>query len=93
MRPGGKVWVFGAAPSGAEASFVPFDVFRYHVRVIGLFALNKTFHEAVALVRGGVISLDPIVSHALPVSEFLGGLALAERDPKRMKVQFDLEAV
>ncbi len=93
VRPGGKLWVFGVAPSGAETSFVPFDVFRYDVSVIGSFALNKTFHEAIALVRGGAVSLDPIVSHALPVSEFASGLALAERDPKRMKVQFDLEAV
>ncbi len=93
VRPGGKLWVFGVAPAGSSASFSPFDVFRFDVRVVGSFALNKTFHEAIALVKGGAVQLGPVVSHALPVSEFAGGLGLAERDPKRMKVQFDLEAV
>lgn len=92
VRPGGKFWVFGVAPSGAVASVSPFEIFRKDLKIIGSFALNKTFHQAIALVQGGALTLGPIVSHALSVHEFAGGLELAERDPRRMKVQFDLEA-
>ena len=91
VKPGGKVWVFGVAATGKAASFMPYDVFRYDLKIIGSFALNKTFHEAIALIQGGAVKLDSLVSHALPLGEFREGLELAERDPKRMKVQFSLE--
>ena len=91
VRPGGKVWVFGVAPDGATATFSPFDVFRKDLKIIGSFALNKTFHEAIALIQGGAIQVEPLVSHALSVQDFQKGLDLAESDPERMKVQFDLE--
>ena len=91
VKPGGKVWVFGVAATGRAASFMPYDVFRYDLKIIGSFALNKTFHEAIALIQGGAVRLDSLVSHALPLGEFREGLELAERDPERMKVQFSLE--
>ena len=92
VRPGGKVWVFGVASGDAKASFSPFDVFRKDLKIIGSFALNKTFHEAIAMVQGGAVQVEPLVSHVLSVKEFQKGLDLAENDAKRMKVQFDLEA-
>ncbi len=92
VRPGGKIWVFGVAPADAKVNFSPFEVFRKDLKIIGSFALNKTFHEAIALVQGGALTLGPIVSHALNVREFVNGLELAERDPRRMKIQFDLSA-
>ena len=91
VRPGGKVWVFGVAPGDAYARFSPFDVFRKDLKIIGSFALNKTFHEAIAMVQGGAVQVEPLVSHVLDVKEFQKGLDLAENDAKRMKVQFDLE--
>ncbi len=90
VKPGGKIWVFGVSAEEARVPFSPYEVFRKDLKVIGSFALNKTFHEAVALVQGGGVELAPLISHTLPLSEFQRGLELAERDPKRMKVQFVL---
>lgn len=87
---GGKLWVFGVAPSEARASYSPYDVFRRDLKIIGSFALNKTFHEAIAMVQGGVVKLGKLVSHSLPITDFETGLDIAERDPKRLKVQFEL---
>lgn len=92
VKPGGKVWVFGVTGADARVPFSPFEVFRKDLKIIGSFALNKTFHEAIALVQGGAVKLAPIISHQLPLAEFQRGLELAERDPKRMKVQFALDA-
>ena len=88
VKPGGKVWVFGVTPAEARVPFSPYEVFRKDLKIIGSFALNKTFHEAISLVRGGALTLAPVVSHTLPIRDFERGLELAERDPKRMKVQF-----
>lgn len=90
-RPGGKLWVFGVAPGDATARFSPFEIFRKDLKVIGSFALNKTFLPAIALIESGALTLEPIVSHALSVREAARGFELAERDPRRMKVQFDLD--
>ena len=88
VKPGGKVWVFGVTAAEARVPFSPYEVFRKDLKIIGSFALNKTFHEAIALVRGGALTLAPLISHTLPIDEFERGLDLAGRDPKRMKVQF-----
>lgn len=91
VKPGGKIWVFGVAAGDARVPFSPFEVFRKDLKVIGSFALNKTFHEAISLVRGGALTLAPLISHTLPIREFERGLGLAERDPERLKIQFAFE--
>lgn len=90
VRPGGKVWVFGVTGADARVPFSPYEVFRKDLKIIGSFALNKTLHEAISLVQGGAVKLAPLISHVLPLSDFKEGFKLAERDPKRMKVQFGL---
>lgn len=90
VRPAGTVWVFGVAPDDAFISVSPADIFRRDLKVIGSFALNKTFHESIEMIKGGGIQLLPLVSHSLPLSEFQEGLHLAEHDENRMKIQFEL---
>ena len=89
-RARGKVWVFGVCPVDARATFVPYDVFRKDLSIIGSFAVNRTFHESIALIQSGAIQVDPLISHQLPLERFVEGIDLAEHDPKRMKVQFTI---
>lgn len=89
-RPRGKIWVFGVTPRGAKAAFIPYDVFRKDLSIIGSFAVNRTFHESIALIQSGAVRVEPLISHRLPLDRFVEGIGLAERDPKRMKVQFAL---
>ncbi|MFC1959208.1 zinc-dependent alcohol dehydrogenase family protein [Chloroflexota bacterium] len=88
VRPRGKVWVFGVCPPDATARFNPYDVFRKDLSIIGSFACNRTFHESIALIQGGAVQVAPLISHQLPLDDFVEGLNLAEHDPGRMKVQF-----
>lgn len=89
-RPRGKVWIFGVAPMGAKAEFPPYEVFRKDLKVIGSFAVNRTFPQAIALIEHGAVQVEPLISHTLPLDAFIEGFELAQHDPKRMKVQFDL---
>jgi len=91
-RARGKIWVFGVAPRDAAATFIPYDVFRKDLTIIGSFAVNRTFQESIALIKSGAVQVEPLISHRLPLSQFVEGIALAERDPKRMKVQFTIGA-
>lgn len=90
VRPQGKIWVFGVAPDTATIAVSPYTIFRKDIKIIGSFALNKTFSEAIALIRHGAVKVAPLVSHSFPIHNFHEGLRVAEHDPNRMKVQFVL---
>ena len=90
VRAGGTLWVFGVAPEGSRVSLPPDEIFRRDLKVIGSFAINKTFTEAVALVQHGAVDLKPLISHQLPLEQFEEALHIAEHDPERMKVQMRL---
>ncbi len=90
-RAGAKLWVFGVAPEGSKVAMPPDIIFRKDLKVIGSFALNKTFTEAIALVEHGAVNLKPLISHELPLEDFEQALHLAEQDPNRMKVQIKFE--
>ncbi|MBN1681613.1 MAG: zinc-dependent alcohol dehydrogenase family protein [Anaerolineae bacterium] len=89
-RPRGKIWVFGVCPPDQRVSFVPYDVFRKDLSIIGSFAVNRTFQESIALIESGAVQVEPLISHTLPLAQFAEGLELAEHDPKRLKVQFTI---
>lgn len=87
-RPGGTIWIFGVAPEAAVARVRPYELFRRDLRLVGSFALNKTFQEALSMIRGGAVQVEPLVSHVVSLEAFAEGLRLAEEDPDRMKVQY-----
>ncbi|MCA9904017.1 MAG: zinc-dependent alcohol dehydrogenase family protein, partial [Anaerolineae bacterium] len=89
-KPRAKVWIFGVAPAGARIEVVPFDIFRNDIKVIGSFAVNRTFPQSIALIQSGAIQVEPLISHQLPLDEFARGMELVQHDPTRMKVQFIL---
>ena len=89
--PRGKLWVFGVAPDNAIVRFSPYEIFRKDLTIIGSFAVNRTFHESIMLIKSGKINLAPLVSHILAIDDFQEGLRLAQEDPKRMKVQYSFE--
>ena len=86
----GKLWIFGVAPDDATVSFRPAEVFRKDLSIIGSFAVNRTFHGAINMIRSGRMQLAPIISHQLPLSDFEAGLDIAQNAEQRMKVQYSL---
>ena len=91
-RPGGTIWVFGVAPGDAMANVSPYTLFRRDLAVIGTFAVNQTVPQAVALIQGGAVDVESLVSHVLPIDAFAEGLRLAAHDQHRMKIQFSFDA-
>jgi 2-desacetyl-2-hydroxyethyl bacteriochlorophyllide A dehydrogenase len=89
-KPRGKFWVFGVTPTGAQVRIPAYEVFRKDLKIIGSFAVNRTFPQAIALIQSGAVQALPLISHRLPLSEFARGFDLAQHDPARMKVQFTL---
>jgi 2-desacetyl-2-hydroxyethyl bacteriochlorophyllide A dehydrogenase len=89
-KPRGKIWVFGVTPQGTQVKFPSYEVFRRDLKIIGSFAVNRTFPQSINLIQSGAIQVEPLISHQLPLDDFRQGLEIAERDPKRVKVHFNL---
>ena len=89
-KPRGKIWVFGVTPQGTQVKFPSYEVFRRDLKIIGSFAVNRTFPQSINLIQSGAIQVEPLISHQLPLDDFRQGLAIAQTDPKRVKVHFNL---
>lgn len=88
-QPRGKIWVFGVTPRGTYVKFPSYEVFRRDLKIIGSFAVNRTFPQSIALIRSGAVQVEPLISHQLALDDFRHGLDIAEHDPKRVKVHFN----
>jgi D-arabinitol dehydrogenase (NADP+) len=89
-KPRGKIWVFGVTPIGTYVKFPSYEVFRRDLKIIGSFAVNRTFPQSIALIQSGAIKVEPLISHQLQLDDFGKAMELAEKDPKRVKVHFTL---
>lgn len=73
LSPRGQYLQFGVAPQGEAVSWIPYDIFRRDLTIIGSFALCYTFEPAIAWLAGRVVDVEPLISHTLPLAEFFQG--------------------
>ena len=66
----GQFLQFGVAPKGASINLSPYDIFQYDWTIIGSFALCYTFQPAIAWLAEGVVDIEPLISHTLPLADF-----------------------
>jgi threonine dehydrogenase-like Zn-dependent dehydrogenase len=73
LKPRGQFLQFGVTPMDATIKLRPYDIFRNDWIIIGSFALCYTFQRAVAWLAGGVVDVNPLISHTLPLTDFTAG--------------------
>src|SRR5688572_25343234 len=87
LRPGGTVVLFGIYTASEGA--LPFYQLYYKEPIVisARAAMGEDFPESIDLVARGRITLDPLVTQVLPVTELTQALGLLESDADgRMKV-------
>ena len=87
LKPRGQYLQFGVAPKEAEIKIRPYDIFKNDWTILGSFALCYTFQPAIAWLMGGVVDVNPLVSHTLPLEDFPKGLSDFEAG-RTLKVHF-----
>jgi threonine dehydrogenase-like Zn-dependent dehydrogenase len=87
VKPRGKIWVFGVVPRDEIASFSPYEVFRKDLSIIGSFAVNQTFYEAIQMIQSGAVDVLPLISHRVCIQNFVTALEIAQSGSDRMKIQ------
>lgn len=68
-RRGGTVVIFGVAPQEERASISPFEIFARELRIMGSYLNPLTHGRAVELAASGQLSLEPLITHRLALSE------------------------
>jgi threonine dehydrogenase-like Zn-dependent dehydrogenase len=66
----GRVLQFGMAGPHAEVTYHPYDVFDREIQVIGSKSYLHTFERAIDLLAAGVLSVDLLVTHRLPLGDY-----------------------
>ena len=74
LKPRGQYLQFGVVPRDVRISWSPYDLFRHDWTVVGSFALCYTFQPAIAWLSSGIVRVEPLISHTLPLTEFPAAL-------------------
>lgn len=75
VKNAGTLLIFGVCPQGSKVEFDPYEIFRRDLRIIGSFALKKTFQPAINLLKNKVID----------VSDFVGEKVTLDQMPAQME--------
>lgn len=65
----GTLLLFGVCPNESRISINPYEVFKRELTILGSFALRKTFEQAIRLVAGNRVNLDPLVGAKVTLDE------------------------
>jgi 2-desacetyl-2-hydroxyethyl bacteriochlorophyllide A dehydrogenase len=63
VREGGTVLFFGVAPTDAEITVRPFDIYRRELKIVGSFSTPHKHSHALRLAAGKRIELSSLVTH------------------------------
>lgn len=84
IRPGGKVLMFGHDETAAPPIRLA-EIVRKEAQIFGGFLGKYYFEKTARIIESGILPLEEIVTHKLPLSEYEEGLALL-RAGKALKV-------
>jgi 2-desacetyl-2-hydroxyethyl bacteriochlorophyllide A dehydrogenase len=85
VQHGGKVLLFGVPPAGEKMTLDAFPIFRKGLTILSSFTSLRNSYQAVDLLKQQRISLEGIISHRLPLSEFQRGIELIEQGTEGVK--------
>jgi NADPH2:quinone reductase len=68
LRRGGRLLVFGVAPTAARVEFSPFDVFSRELTIIGTTSVRNSFRRAGELLATGTLPVELLVTEPLPLA-------------------------
>jgi L-iditol 2-dehydrogenase len=68
-RRGGTIVVFGVVPSGLQVPVFPFDILVNELRIEAAYLNPLTHARAVAMIAGGVLEIDRLITRTIGLDE------------------------
>lgn len=86
-RKGGTVLLFGVPPAGKNIEMEAFKIFQKGLRILSSFTSVRNSIQAIRLLQSGLIKVDALISHHLPLKELPAAFEMIEaHDPTVKKV-------
>ena len=79
VKSGGKIILFGVNDPAVRVTFSPYQIFRNELSVLGSLLSHDTFPRTMALMASEKLRVQPLISHTLPITRFMEGLQMHER--------------
>jgi 2-desacetyl-2-hydroxyethyl bacteriochlorophyllide A dehydrogenase len=70
VKPGGVFQQFGVAPVGAKARYVPLQITKDEITILGSMAARHSFGRAVDMFSAGAINAAPLFSHSFALDGY-----------------------
>lgn len=78
VRKGGTVLLFGFNGK-AKASFEQYHITNREVSVLGTWIANASFPQAVKILESGMLDLNPLITHTLPLEKTEEGIEILRK--------------
>jgi 2-desacetyl-2-hydroxyethyl bacteriochlorophyllide A dehydrogenase len=78
VRAGGQVLLFGMNAQ-AKTEIFQYGITRREITLVGSFIANASFLPAIELLKSGILDLEKLITHRLPLKEFSEGIELMRK--------------
>lgn len=77
----GRVVIFGFAPEGEKAMFIPFDVLSRELTILGAWVNPYSYSRALDVLSSGRVDVKPLISHRLKLDDIMQGYQMMAQKP------------
>lgn len=69
VKNAGTMLIFGVCPPDETVPFSPYEIYKRDLRIVGSFALKKTFQPAIDLLRNGRIDVSRLIGEEITLEQ------------------------
>lgn len=78
-RPGGRILLFGVPAPGEEMQLDSFKIFQKGLSLSSSYTSVRNSFQAVGLLQSGMLATENLISHTLPLADFVKGVEIIEK--------------
>ena len=86
----GRIVIFGFAPEGEKANFIPFDILSKELTIMGSWVNPYTYSRALDILASKQVDVKPLISKRIKLDDIMNGFkAMMEKPKGFMKALID----
>ena len=86
IRNDGTLLLFGVCGNDQTIKISPYEIFRRDIKIVGSFALRKTFFEALTLIENGLINVKALIGEVVGMDQMPAAVEKMLNGKTSMKV-------
>lgn len=86
IRNDDQLLIFGVCGMEEKIELKPHEIFKRDIKIVGSFALRKTFHNAIHLLENNIIDVEPLIGEKVSLDKVLDSLKRMSTGKTNMKV-------